>query len=195
MSALVPMRAIESALRAAHAAPSPVRVSPVVRERPKMWLRFRVTRAFTDVTLTVLVGRGMWQSITVRVDNAMVQRVLEKRGVSLEVGFSLGGIWKAVKSVAKATGVSKVLSIAKGVLKNPIVTTIFPVASIAARAVEAGGALLDAATKAKSGKPADKAAAKALVANAQRLASQGDPAAQAGLQLASRAYRIVVNPL
>lgn len=162
-------------------------------QRP--WLRIRTTRAFTEVHLTVPVSPGHYQTFSVKISNEMVRRALMKRGIHLQIGFSLGGIWKGIKKVAKATGVSAVLNVASKVLKNPIVSSVFPVASIAARAVEAGTGLLNAATAAKHGSPKAKKVAKAMIAKAAKAAKAGNPVAQSALTLASRAYKITVTPL
>jgi hypothetical protein len=165
------------------------------------WLYIKQNPSFTDVALQVPVGNGQWQTFHARVDHKMIRDLLMRGGIKIagfdpEIGFSLGGIWKAVKKVAKATGVSKVLKVASSVLKNPVVTAMFPVASIAARAVESGTHLLNAATIAKKSKdPRARAAAKQLIAQAHQLAAGGDPVAKAGLQVAQRAYKIVVQPL
>jgi hypothetical protein len=157
------------------------------------WLRIKQGNAYTDVTLTVQLAPGQWTSFHARVDHQMIRRVLQRAGV--EIGFSLGGIWKGIKKVAKATGVSKVLSIASKVLKNPIVTAVFPVASIAARATEAGMGMLNAATRAKRGTPADKIAAATLIKASHAKAKGGDPVHQGAIKMLSRTYRIVVEPL
>lgn len=165
------------------------------------WLYIKQNPSYTDVALQVPIGNGQWQTFHTRVDHAMVRDLLMRgaikvEGFNPEIGFSLGGIWKAVKKVAKATGVSKVLKVASSVLKNPVITAMFPVASIAARAVETGTHLLNAATIAKKSKdPRARSAAKQLMAQAQTLAKGGDPVAKAGLEVAQRAYRIVVQPL
>lgn len=165
------------------------------------WLYIKQSPGYTDVALQVPIGDGQWQTFHTRVDHEMIRKLLMNGSVKIEgfdpeVGFSLGGIWKAVKKVAKATGVSKVLKVAAGVLKNPVITAMFPVASIAARAVESGTHLLNAATVAKKSKdPKARQAAKMLMAKAQQQAAGGDEAAKAGLQIAQRAYRIVVQPL
>lgn len=157
------------------------------------WLRIRQNRAYTDVSLTLSLAPGQWWTIHARVDHATIRAILQRAGV--EIGFSLGGLWKGIKKVAKATGVSKVLETAGKILKNPIVTTVFPVASIAARATEAGVGLLNAATKAKKGTPADKAAAAKLIREAHAKAKGGDPVAKHAVQMAARAYKLVVLPL
>ncbi len=159
------------------------------------WLRIKQSRDHTDVALTVQLAPGQWFTFSVRVDHTMIRRVLQRYGVEYEIGFSLGGLWKGIKKIAKATGVSKVLKTAASVLKNPIVTAVFPVASIAARATEAGVMLMNAATKAKKGTPKEKAEAVQLIKAAHAKAKGGDPVAQKALKVASRAYRIVVMPL
>lgn len=157
------------------------------------WLRIRQFRDYTDVSLTISLAPGQWWTIHARVEHAAIRRILQRAGV--EVGFSLGGIWKGIKKVAKATGVSKVLNVASKVLKNPIVTAVFPVASIAARATEAGVGMLNAATAAKKGTPEAKAAAVKMIKHAQGKAKAGDPVAQQSLNVLARAYKLVVLPL
>jgi hypothetical protein len=159
------------------------------------WLRIKQTRTHTDVALTLQLAEGQWWTFCARVHHKSIRRVLQRHGIEYEVGFSLGGLWKGIKKVAKATGVSKVLSVASKVLENPIVTAVFPVASVAARATKAGVGLLNAATAAKKGSPADKAKATAMVKEAKRLADGGNPVAQKALKVATRAYRIVVKAL
>lgn len=162
-------------------------------QRNGPWLRIKQNRLYTDVSLTLPLAPGQWWTIHARVEHAAIKRVLQRSGV--EIGFSLGGLWKGIKKVAKATGVTKVLNIASKVLKNPIVTAVFPVASIAARATEAGVGMLNAVTAAKKGTPAAKAAAVKMVKHAQSKAKGGDPVAQQSLNVLARAYKLVVLPL
>jgi hypothetical protein len=158
------------------------------------WLRIKQTRTHTDVALMLQLAPGQWWTFSARVDHATIRRVLQKHGVEYEIGFSLGGLWKGIKKVAKATGVSKVLSVASKVLKNPIVTAVFPVASIAARATEAGVGLLNAASAAKKGTPAEKERAKKLIAAAHKQAKGGNEVAKQAIKVATRTYRITVQP-
>lgn len=188
-------RAVQSAARSTatlfHGA------APALRKGPASgpWLRIKQTRTHTDVALSLLLAPGQWWTFSARIDHATVRRALQRHGIEYEVGFSLGGLWKGIKKVAKATGVSKVLGMASKVLENPIVTAVFPVASVAARATKAGVGLLNAATAAKKGTPADKAKAKAMLQETKRLAKGGNKVAKSALKVASRAYRIVVAPM
>ena len=184
-------RAVQLAAANANAHPASVRKASAGGP----WLRIKQTRTHTDVALTLQLAEGQWWTFCARVDHRSIRRVLQRHGVEYEVGFSLGGLWKGIKKVAKATGVSKVLNVASKVLENPIVTAVFPVASVAARATKAGVGLLNAATAAKKGTPADKAKAAAMVKEAKRLADGGNPVAKKALKVASRAYRIVVKAL
>lgn len=155
----------------------------------KPWLRVRQSGKYTDVHLVVPVSPGQCQTFSVRVDNDMVRRWLMRHVV--QVGFSLGGIWRAVKKVAKATGISSVLKVASKALDNPIIKSVVPVAGIVGPALKAGRALLGAQMAAGRGDPR----AKKLVLAAQTIARQrrDHPVAQ-GHAIATRAYRIIVSP-
>ena len=174
-------------------APRKLKLMQPAAQQSRVWLRVKYTKPYTLVTLVVPVAPGHFQSFSAKVDNRMVLRALRRHGV--EIGFSLGGLWKGVKKVAKKIGVTKVLNVAKKVLQNPIVTAVFPVASIASRAVSSGVDMLNAATAAKKGTPKAKAAGRALLKRAASRAKAGDPVASNALKLASRVYQIQVQPL
>jgi hypothetical protein len=158
----------------------------------KQWLRIRYTKPKTYVTLTVPVGPGAFQTFSAAVDNRMIRAKLSRAGV--EVGF-LGGLWKGIKKVAKATGITKVLSIAKKAL--PIAAKFLPPpASIAAAgaslAINTGASLIKAGRKRKKG---DKKGARRDVRRIAKAAARaktklGAAKTSAALKTGGKLYRL-----
>ena len=155
------------------------------------WLKIRYTKPITEVHLIVPLGRGQYQTFSARVDNSIIRQALLRAGVALEVGFSLGGLWKKIKKVGKAIGVDKVLKLGKAVLNNPILNTVLPVTKLAGTALTAATGLLAAKKAAAKGDPR----AKQILAATHKLAAGGNAQAKAGLAMASRLYQIQVTPL
>lgn len=182
----------------------PLRHTAQVAHGP--WLRIKQDRRWTVVQLTLLEAPGTYRTHTVRVDNEMIKRWLLQHGVrvgELEVGFSLGGLWKGIKKVAKKVGITKVLKVAssvgKSIISNPIVNTIMPVTAIANTALKATSGLIAAASHlAKAKKSGDKkgvAKAKQLIAATQKAAKQGHPVAKTALAQTARLYKLAITPI
>lgn len=177
--------------------------------RPKKaagpWLRIQQNRQWTIVQLTLLEAPGTYRTHTVRVNNDMIRQYLLKHGVrigELEVGFSLGGLWRGIKKVAKKVGITKVLKVAssvgKSIISNPIVNTLMPVTGIANVALKATSGLISAASHlAKAKRTGDKrgvARAKKLIQATQRAAKRGHPVAKTALAQSARIYKIAITP-
>lgn len=170
------------------------------------WLRIKQDRRWTVVQLTLLEAPGTYRTHTVRVDNNMIKAWLLKHGVrvgELEIGFSLGGLWKGIKKVAKKVGITKVLSVAakvgKSIISNPIVNTLLPVTAIANTALNVTSGLVSAAAHlVKAKKSGDKKGikkAKALLRAAKKAAKKGHPVAQTALAQTARIYKLAISPM
>ena len=158
-----------------------------------MKFRIKYTRPRTYVT-AYFDGRPIARA---SVDNAAVERELRRRGML--VGFSLGGIWKAVKKVAKKTGISKVIKLAKKTL--PLAAKILPPpANLAAlgagAAIGTASDLLHAAAAKKQGNRAREAlyVARAATRGKAYEAIAGPQARRRVLRGGARLYRIMVQP-
>jgi hypothetical protein len=185
--ALAAARRPISKARRPHSAPMRSASSPTAP-----WLRIRFTRAHTTVHLVVPLGGGHFQTFSTVVDNKMVEQMLRARGVALEVGFSLSGIWNSVKKVASKIGVTKVLGLASKVLDNPIIRTVLPVTNLVAPALSVAKNLLAVKAGAAKGNPKAKRALVALAA--KHRAGKVSPDVRKGMDLAERVYTLRVTP-
>jgi hypothetical protein len=187
---------------------------PLIAPSHGPWLRIQQSRQWTIVQLTLLEAPGVYRTHTARIDNNMVKAWLLKYGVrvgELEIGFSLGGLWKSIKKVAKKVGITKVLSIAskvgKSILSNPIVNAVLPVTILANQALKVTHGLISAAGHLVKGKKGDKVSqAKAVkLINATKVAAKhGSPIAKTALKQAkqiapllgsARSYNLILQPM
>lgn len=105
-----------------------------------------------------------------------------------------GDIWKGVKKVGKAIGIKKIVKVAKGILKNPIVQAAFPEARAGAAGLECADMLATAALAKKKGRP-EATRIMAIAAVTAKKAGLDKPAqAQQITNQASRLYKIMVTP-
>jgi len=89
-------------------------------------LRFQIryTKPRTYVQLCVPVGPGEFQTFSAVIDNMKIARSLSRAGVDFEISGLFGKIWRSVKKIAKKTGLTKVLKLARKAL--PIVAKFAP---------------------------------------------------------------------
>lgn len=159
-----------------------------------MQLTVRYTKPWTYVELHVPECRKV---VRAKVDNRKVEAMLRRNG--LTIGFSLGGIWKAVKKVAKKTGIAKVVKLAKKAL--PLAAKFLPppanlAAAGAAAAVGTAEDLIRAAGARKHGNRAKEAlhVARAVKRGRAYSAIAGPTARRRALRGGARLYRLVVQP-
>lgn len=156
-------------------------------KRMKPWLVIRQQGELTIVHLHVPLGGGQFVTFSARVDNRKVLAALRRAGIDVQVAGLFGDIWKGVRKVARATGVSKVLSIATKVLKSPILQAVIPGAPLATRALGIAAHMVVARKAAAKGDPR----AKEALRRAGELAAGRDPLARMARTQADQLYRIV----
>lgn len=112
--------------------------------------RYLVTR------LEVNVAPGVVWTFQTQTDLAEVEKAIrygQVEGVGSIFGKIAKGIKGAVKTVGKATGLNKVISVASKVLNNPILKAVIPGASMAATALKVAKTLTTATAAAKAKDP------------------------------------------
>lgn len=176
----------------------------------KLKLKSPTVRFFNDgryltTVLRVDLGDGKSLGISDRIDLQQVEHAL--RTGKPEVSGFFGSLWKgvkkAVKSVGKATGLSKVIKSAKSVLKNPIISSalgaplgIPPGAiSAAVKGLDAMQHMSTAHVAKAAGKPE---LAKRLLTRANEITSEVElqsPGLSKSIEKeASRVYRLIISP-
>lgn len=150
--------------------------------------------------LTVTLPNGHMMRFTAEGNPHDILAALQRENPHVIAGFSLGGLWRGIKKVAKTVATSKVFKIAAGALAvvAPFVGPLAPVLFAGAGAMKATTALLAAKVHAAAG---NLGAAKTLVSYAGSVAKTptvfhastslaSNAAARAGLPAAP-----VANPL
>lgn len=164
----------------------------------------RYTKPRTFVQLVIPTGRGEFQTYTAVIDNVKIANSLRQSGVKFrvsgnEVSGLFGKIWKSVKKIAKKTGITKVIKLARKAL--PFVAKFAP-PPFSTAAMGASLALETAAdlTRArKSRKRGRKGRSARYIQRALGRAKKygkiiGKRRRKKALKAGARMYRIMVSP-
>jgi len=160
---------------------------------------------FLTTVLKIDLGHGKSLGIADRLDLHEIEQAL-RTGHPQVSGF-FGSLWKGikktVKTVGKATGLSKVIKAAKSVLKNPLISSALGaplgippgVISSAVNGLDAMQHMSTAHVAKAAGKPE---LAKKLLARASEIAKKVEQQSPGATPLiekeASRIYRLIISP-
>jgi hypothetical protein len=145
-------------------------------------------------TANLLVAPGVTFALRSLVNLRDIEKAIRQGHITGDVGGIFGDIWKGIKKVGKAIGIKKIIKVAKGILKNPIVQAAFPEARFGAAGLETADMLATAAAAKKANHPAATRMLAVAAVTAQRAGLDRPPAAQQVSRQAARFYKIMVTP-